>query len=179
MSVLLKNKMGGLVTPPGGAESPQFPTRPCTYLLCMTCLHIILFIIYSAWLTLHYLLFTLHNLLCTIYSARFTLHNLLCSVEWPVTSVAMSLLEAKPNIQCPATNSCDCTDHPPRHATLPTLNYWSQPQVWGALMEERFGRWGMRISSSFFVLLLLLLLLVTKYDKLQANKRTNLSQRVV
>ena len=46
-------------------------------------------------------------------------------------------------------------------------------------MEERFGRWGMRISSSFFVLLLLLLLLVTKYDKLQANKRTNLSQRVV
>ena len=46
-------------------------------------------------------------------------------------------------------------------------------------MKERFGRWGMRISSSFFVLLLLLLLLVTKYDKLQANKRTNLSQRVV
>ena len=49
-------------------------------------------------------------------------------------------------------------------------------------MEERLGRWGMRISSSFSILLLLLLLLlllVTKYDKLQANKRTNLSQRVV
>ena len=44
-------------------------------------------------------------------------------------------------------------------------------------MEERLGRWGMRISSSFSILLLLLLLLVTKYDKLQANKRTNLSQR--
>ena len=26
---LLENQMGGLVTPPGGAESPQFPTRPC------------------------------------------------------------------------------------------------------------------------------------------------------
>ena len=25
--------MGGLVTPPGGAESPQFPTRPCSYLI--------------------------------------------------------------------------------------------------------------------------------------------------
>ena len=46
-------------------------------------------------------------------------------------------------------------------------------------MEERLGHWGMRISSSFSILLLLLLLLVTKYDKLQANKRTNLSQRVV
>ena len=26
-----KIKMGGLVTPPGGAEGPQFPTRPCNY----------------------------------------------------------------------------------------------------------------------------------------------------
>ena len=34
----------------------------------------------------------------------------------------------KPNIQCPATNSCDCTDHPPRHATLPTLFIGRSPK---------------------------------------------------
>ena len=44
-------------------------------------------------------------------------------------------------------------------------------------MEERLGRWGMHISSSFSILLLLLLLLVTKYDSFkETNEQTYLKE---
>ena len=116
----------------------------------MTCLHIILFIIYSAWLTLHYLLFTLHNLLCTIYSAQFALQCGVTSDECGNVSPG-GLSPHLPSPTFSALLLTHATVQTTLHATPPSLHFLL---VAAPSLRSLNGRKARPLGNAYFLELL-------------------------